>query len=101
MLKYELDRSGSLLDVLDSYRSAMKTRFYNLRILGDKKARSKAFDAFLDAYSSSLDVYPICHRTPHRRSVEALWEDFVTVAHDTNLTAKKLREEHAAHDDRK
>jgi hypothetical protein len=62
----------------------MGRRLYNLRLLGDGKQRDSAFAAFVEGYASSLDVFPYCARLPAKRTVDQLWEDFVTVSGDVN-----------------
>lgn len=75
------------------YWSVMAKTLYNLRLLGDRPMTGGAFDAFMDGFGASIDMFPVCRYQAKSRSAEKLWEDFVRIAEDANKgleTAKIL-----------
>lgn len=66
------------------YWSAMTKMLYNLRLLGDRPMTGGAFDAFMDGYGASMDMFPVCRYPSNSRSAEKIWADFVRVAMDAN-----------------
>lgn len=71
----------------------MTRKLYNIRLLGDRKFREPAFDAFLDGYATSLDIYPRCGHPATKKPINALWEDFVRISADLNATVVKRKAE--------
>ena len=66
------------------YWSVMTKTLYNLRLLGDRPMTGRAFEAFMDGYGASMDMFPVCQYSSKSRSAEKIWADFVRVAHDAN-----------------
>lgn len=62
----------------------MSRTLYNLRLLADRPLRDKHLEVFLDSYGASIDAEPLCYRPTRQRGVDALWSDFVRIAHDTD-----------------
>ena len=67
----------------------MSKTLYNLRLLADRPLRQDRLDIFLDSYAASLDAYPYCYSPVRRRGADALWQDFVRIAQDTNRAMEK------------
>lgn len=66
------------------YWSVMTKTLYNHRLLGDLPMTGGAFDAFMDGYCGSMDIFPVCRYSSKTRSAEKIWADFVRVAMDAN-----------------
>jgi hypothetical protein len=50
-----------------------------------------AFDAFMDGYGASMDMFPVCRHPSKSRSADKIWADFVRVAMDMNKGLGKVK----------
>lgn len=90
-MKHERNSATLWESKFSLYVVEMTRKIYNIRVLGDRKLRNSAFDAYLDGYASSLDIYPSCDHPAAKRPVNSLWDDFVRVSGDLNrATIRKL-----------
>jgi hypothetical protein len=83
-MKHERGIVGLWGGKIPLYWSVMAKTLYNIRLVGDRPFNGAAFDALMDGFAASMDVYPSCSLPLKRRSAEKIWADFVKVAEDTN-----------------
>lgn len=90
-MKHERGIVGLWRRGIPLYWSAMTKTLYNLRLLGDRPMTGGAFDAFMDGFGSSMDVFPTCRMPKKSRSADRLWDDFVRIAIDANKGLERAK----------
>lgn len=83
-MKHERDIVGLWGRKIPLYWPRMAKVLYNLRLLGDRPMTGGAFDAFMDGYAASMDIFPVGRTLGKSRSAEKIWADFVRISMDTN-----------------
>jgi hypothetical protein len=89
-MKHERDIVGLWGGKIPLYWSRMAKVLYNLRLLGDRPMTGGAFDAFMDGYAASMDIFPVGRSIGKSRSAEKIWADFVRISMDANRALEKV-----------
>jgi hypothetical protein len=88
-MKHERGIVGLWGEKIPLYWSMMAKTLYNIRLVGDRPFQGAQFDALMDGFAASMDVFPSCSFPARKRSAEKIWADFVKISEDINRTASK------------